>query len=112
MAAMMAGMANIYGMPNMFDTGPQYRTLTEPRRNALSRGVTDDEVERKYGRPFRRKREDETDEEYAAAWHEHRKQRLAEDCAKKGLTVYEINGELIPAKNEHEAQKRYKNRHK
>ena len=100
MSAMMAGMASIYGMPNMFDTAPQYCTLT------------DDEVERKYGRPFRRKREDETDDEYAAAWHEHRKQRLIEDCAKKGLTVFEINGDLIPAKNEREAKKRYKHRHK
>lgn len=100
MTAMMAGMASIYGMPNMFDTGPQHLTLT------------DDEVERKYGRPFRKKREDETDEEYHAAWREEYKRRLQAEVAKKGLTVFEINGELIPAKNECEAQKRYKHRHK
>lgn len=98
MAAMMAGMST-YGMPNMFDVDPQCRSLADYNITKLYR-------------LFRRKREDETDEEYAAAWREHRKQRLIEDCAKKGLTVFEINGELIPAKNEREAQKRYKHRHK
>lgn len=68
-------------------------------------------VEKMY-KHFRCKRENETEEEYDAAWHEHRKQRIADDCAKKGLTVFEINGELIPARNEREAQKRYKHRHK
>lgn len=96
--AMVAGMA-IYGIPV---------SVVE----SSHRSLTDEEVKRKYGRPFRRKREDETDEEYAAAWHEYQRIAIAEDCAKKGLTVFEINGELIPARNEREAYKRYKNRHK
>lgn len=75
------------------------------------RTITHELAERKY-RPFRQKREDETEEEYATAWREEYKLRLQRDVAKKGLTVYEINGELIPAKNERQAQKRYKHRHK
>lgn len=75
------------------------------------RTYTHEEAEKKY-RPFRKKREDETDEEYEAAWREEYKHRLQTDVAKKGLTVYEINGEIILAKNEREAQKRYKHRHK
>lgn len=98
MAAMMACMASTYGMPNMFDVEP-IRTPTP-------------EVEKKYCRAFRKKRDDETDEEYQAAWNEERKLRLQADVLKKGLTVFEINGELIPARNEREAQKRYKHRHK
>ena len=98
MAAMMAGVASIYGMPNMFDI--------EPNRAPIKDGN-----EKKY-HPFRKQREDETDEEYAAAWHEEYKHRLQNDVAKKGLTVFKINGELIPARNEREAQKRYKHRHK
>ena len=98
MAAMMSGMASTYGMPNMFDV--------EPSRTPIKDGA-----EKKY-HPFRKQREDETDEEYEAAWHEEYKYRLQADVAKKGLAVFEINGELIPAKNEREAQKRYKHRHK
>ena len=94
----MAAMGCTYGMPDMFDT--------EPRRTP-----THKEADRKY-RPFRQKRDDETDDEYAAAWHEEYKRRLQADVAKKGLIVFEINGEFIPAKNEREAQKRYKHRHK
>lgn len=75
------------------------------------RTLTHEEAEKKY-RPFRKKRENETEEEYASAWHEEYKLRLQRYVAKKGLTVFEINGELIPARNEREAQKRYKHRHK
>ena len=99
MAAMLAAMASTYGMPDMF-------AVDQPNRT-----IDNEETERKY-RPFRQKREDETDDEYAAAWREEYKCRLQIDVAKKGLTVYEINGEFIPAKNEREAQKRYRNRHK
>lgn len=80
-------------------------------KNYPHRTLSHEEAEKKY-RPFRKQREDETDEEYAAAWREEYKRRLQADVAKKGLTVFEINGELIPAKNEREAQKRYKHRHK
>lgn len=94
MAMAMSAMSSTYGTPDMFDVKPCHKE------------------DKKRFRSFRKQRDDETDEEYAAAWHEHRKQRLADDCAKKGLTVFEINGELIPAKNEREAHKRYNHRHK
>lgn len=100
MTAMMAGMASTYGMPDMLYADDKTR-----------RTISHEEAKKKY-HPFRKQRDDETDEEYAAAWHEEYKHRLQADVAKKGLTVFEINGELIPAKNEREAQKRYKNRHK
>lgn len=90
----MALMSSTYGIPDMFDVKPRH-----------------EDAEKRF-RSFRKRRDDETDEEYAAACHEHRKQCLADDCAKKGLAVFEINGELIPARNEREAQKRYKLRHK
>lgn len=93
MAMAMSAMSSTYRTPDMFDIKPRHK-----------------EAEKRF-RSFRKQRDDETDEEYAAAWHEHC-QRLADDCAKKGLTVFEINGELIPARNEREAKKRYKTRHK
>lgn len=78
MAAMLAGLSGVYGVPNMFaDVQP--------------RTITHEGDERKYIL-FRKKREDETEEEYAAAWREEYKRRLQVDCAKKGLTVFEING--------------------